>query len=71
MKNFVILVIQLCGYAFILAFFVSLANYFFGWRLGIEGAEVPAEPEFAIVILILGIIASLLGWYLDKKTPVE
>lgn len=71
MKNLIILIIQLCGYAFILAFFLSLLNYFFGWHLGIKGAEVPSDPGFAIFILILGGIFSALGWFLDKKFAVK
>lgn len=71
MKNFIVLIIQLCGYAFILAFFLSLLNYFFGWHLGIKGAEVPAEPEFAVIILVLGVVFCGLGHFLDKKVAIK
>ena len=70
MKNFVILIIQLTGFAFIIAFVLSLLNYFFDWRLGLYDAEVPGEPDFAVIILILGLILSGLGYYLNKKNPV-
>jgi hypothetical protein len=70
MKNFIILIIQLCGYAFIFAAFLSFLNYMFGWHLGYKGAEVPAEPEFAIAFLVLGLITSTLGWFLNKKLSV-
>ncbi len=67
MKNFIIVVIQIAGVAFIIAFFLSLLNYFFDWHLGMYDAEVPAEPEFAVVILVLGLVTSGLGYFLDKK----
>lgn len=70
MKNFIIVVIQLCGYAFVLVSVVSVLNYFFGWHLGFKGTEVPAEPGFAVVFLVLGVITSLVGWFLNKRFSV-
>ena len=70
MKNFLILIIQLTGFAFIMAFVLSFLNYIFDWRLGVYDAEVPGEPAFAVIILILGLILSGLGYYLNKKIPV-
>ncbi|MEZ5344358.1 MAG: hypothetical protein R2681_02275 [Pyrinomonadaceae bacterium] len=67
MKSFIIVVIQITGVAFIIACVLSLLNYFFGWRLGMYDAEVPSEPEFAVIILVLGLILSGLGYFLDKK----
>jgi len=67
MKNFIILIIQLAGYAFIIASPISALNYYFNWHLGIYDTEVPGEPGFAIFILILGLITSGVGYFLDKK----
>ncbi len=67
MKNFIILIIQLLGYAFLIASPISALNYYFKWHIGIYGAEVPGEPGFAIVILILGLIVSGVGYFLDKR----
>lgn len=69
MKNFVILIIQLCGFAFVFVSILSVVNMLTGWSLGYEGSEVPAEPEFAIVFLVLGLIFIPLGMFLDKKVP--
>jgi hypothetical protein len=70
MKNFIILIIQLCGYAFIFVAILSFLNYLFGWGLGYKGSEVPAEIEFAIAFIVLGAITSALGWFLNKKVSI-
>lgn len=67
----VIVIIQACGFAFILGFVLSLLNYQFGWHLGIHDAEVPADPAAAVVFLVLGIVMTLLGRFLDKKFSVS
>lgn len=71
MKNFVILVIQLAGYAFLIAAPISFLNYYFDWHIGIYDAEVPGEPEFAVFILILGAIVTAIGHFLDKKVSTK
>ncbi len=70
MKNFVILVIQLAGFAFVFVSIVSIVNMLTGWHLGYKGSEVPAEPEFAIVFFVLGLIVIPLGWFLNRKSSV-
>ncbi len=65
--NIVIVIIQVSGIAFVIAFFLALLNWGFGFHLGIKGAEVPAEPEAAVLFLGLGIVFILLGKFLDKK----
>ncbi len=67
----VIILIQMCGYAFIVGFVLALLNYQFGWHLGIYDAEVPADPAAAVVFLVLGIIMTILGRFLDKKFAVK
>ena len=67
MKNFVILIIQLCGFAFIFVAALSLVNLLTGWQLGYKGNEVPSDPEFAIVFLVLGLIVTPIGIFLNKK----
>jgi tellurite resistance protein TehA-like permease len=63
MKNMIALICQLVGFFLVLAFFFSLANYFFGWHLGMKGAEVPADPRAAALFLMIG-LASGSGAYL-------
>ncbi|MEZ5428204.1 MAG: hypothetical protein R2747_18180 [Pyrinomonadaceae bacterium] len=70
MKNFIILIVQLCGFAFIFVSVLSVLNYMFDLGLGYKGTEVPGEPEFAAVFLVLGLILTPLGWYLNKKVSV-
>jgi hypothetical protein len=70
MKNFIILIIQLCGFAFIFVAFLSFLNNLFGWHLGYKGSEVPADIEFAIAFLVLGLIVTPIGWFLNKKFSV-
>jgi hypothetical protein len=49
---------------------LSLLNYFFDWHLGLYETEVPGEPDFAGIILILGLVVSAVGYYLNKKASV-
>lgn len=67
MKNFIILIVQLCGFAFIFVAILSLLNNFFDLGLGYKGSEVPADIEFAIAFFILGLIFAPLGWFLNKR----
>lgn len=67
MKNFVILIIQLCGFAFIFVSLISVLNMFTGWELGYQGSEVPGDPAFAIAFLVLGLIVAPVGWFLNKR----
>jgi hypothetical protein len=68
MKNFVILIIQLCGYAFILVSILSVVNMLTGWNIGYQGAEVPGDPAFAIVFFVMGLVVTPVGMFLDKRT---
>lgn len=70
MKNFVILIIQLCGFAFIFVSILSAVNILTGWELGYQGTEVPAEPGFAIAFLVLGLIVAPIGWFLNKRVSL-
>ena len=67
LKNFVILIIQLCGFAFIFVSILSVVNILTGWELGYKGSEIPAEPAFAVAFLVLGPIVAPLGWFLNKR----
>ena len=67
MKNFVILIIQLCGFAFIFVSILSVVNMLTGWSIGYKGAEVPGEPAFAIVFLVMGLVVTPIGMFLDKR----
>lgn len=67
MKSFAVLVIQLLGYACLLAAPISFLNYYFDWNIGIYDTEVPGEPGFAIFILIFGLIVSAIGYFLNKR----
>ena len=70
MKNFVILIIQLCGFAFIFVAVLSVVNMLTGWHLGYKGSEVPDDPAFAIAFLVLGLIVAPLGWFLNKRVSL-
>jgi len=67
MKNFVILIIQLCGFAFLFVSVISLFNMLTGWHIGFKGTEVPAEPGFAIAFFVLGMIVAPVGMLLNKR----
>ncbi|MBK8147668.1 MAG: hypothetical protein IPK58_05500 [Acidobacteria bacterium] len=65
--NIVIVIIQVCGIAFIIGFVLALLNWGFGLHLGIKGAEVPGDPVAGLFFLVLGIVFTILGKFLDKK----
>ena len=70
MKNFVITVVQIAGYVFIFVAFLSLLNYLFDWHLGYRGSEVPGEPEFAAVFVVLGLVFGAGGYIWDKRAKL-
>ena len=67
MKILLIGFIQIIGIVFIIACPLSVLNYYFDWGLAVKGEEVPSDPRFAISILILGAVLSLIGWLLNRK----
>lgn len=67
MKNFVLMIIQLCGFAFIFVSLLSFLNNMFDWRLGYKGSEVPGDIEFALAFLVLGLIVAPVGWFLNRR----
>lgn len=71
MKNFLILIVQLCGFAFIFVALLSFLNFMFDWGLGYKGTEVPGEPEFAVVFLVLGLIVAPIGWFLNRRFSIQ
>lgn len=62
-----IVIVQVCGLAFVVGFVFALLNYFFGLKLGIKGAAVPADPAAGVVFLVLGVVCILAGRFLGKK----
>lgn len=67
MKFLLIGFIRIIGIVFIIACPMSLINHYFDWGLAVKGEEVPSDPRFAVSILILGVLLSLVGWILNKK----
>lgn len=57
---------RITGIVFIAICPISLINYYFDLALEIEGSKVPSDWEFAVLILIIGIFLSMIGWFLDK-----
>lgn len=67
MKNFIFMIIQLCGFAFVFVSIISVVNMLTGWELGYKGTEVPDDPAFAVAFLVLGAIVAPVGLLLSKK----
>jgi hypothetical protein len=65
--SIVIVIIQVSGVAMIIGFVLALLNWGFGWHLGLKGAEVPGDPAAAVFFLVVGLILSALGRFLDKR----
>jgi hypothetical protein len=51
----------------VIAFFCSLANYFFGWHLSLKGAEVPDDPRAALVFLGIGVLCLAVSYLISRK----
>lgn len=67
MKSMIALICQLVGVCLVLAFFFSLANYFFGWHLGMKGAEVPGDPRAAFLFLGIGLASGAGAYFLGRS----
>ncbi|NNE65649.1 MAG: hypothetical protein HKN33_03710, partial [Pyrinomonadaceae bacterium] len=46
---------------------ISVVNMLTGWGLGYKGSEVPGDPAFAVVFLVLGLIVAPIGILLSKR----
>ena len=72
MKSFLLTVTQLAGGAFVLAGIVAFVSMATGWRLGIKGAAIPADPVFGLFMVALGGLVLGLLWFFatrNKPTP--
>jgi hypothetical protein len=67
MKSMIALICQVVGFFLVLAFFFSLANYFFGWHLGMKGQEVPGDPRAAVLFLVIGLGSGLGAYVLGRS----
>ena len=71
MKNLITLICQLVGVFLVLAFFFSLANYLFGWHLGLKGQEVPGDPRAAVLFLVVGLVFGGGAYLLGRSDKVK
>jgi hypothetical protein len=67
MRNFIILALQIGFVLFVLAAILGALNYFFRLRLGLKGAEVPADLAIAGLCLLLGLISGGASLFLNRK----
>lgn len=72
MKNILLTVAQLSGGAFVLVGVVAFVNMATGWRIGLKGAAVPADPLFGLFMIALGgLVLGLLWFFSTRRTPAE
>lgn len=69
MKNLMITITQLCGGAFVLAGVLAFVNLATGWRIGLKGAAVPADPLFGVFMISLGGLVLGLLWFVGRRKP--
>jgi hypothetical protein len=63
---------QIAGGAFVLAGIAAFVNMATGWRLGIKGAAVPADPVFGLFMIALGgLVLGLLWFVATRKLPAK
>lgn len=70
MKNVLLVVTQFAGGAFVLAGILAFVNLSTGWRIGLKGAAVPADPLFGVFMISLGGLVLGLLWFVGRRTPV-
>jgi hypothetical protein len=73
MKNLLLTVTQLAGGAFVLAGILAFVNLATGWRIGLKGAALPADPVFGVFMISLGGLVLGLLWFFStrRKAPAE
>lgn len=72
MKNILLTVTQLAGGAFVLVGILAFVNMATGWRIGLKGSAVPADPVFGLFMVALGgLVLGLLWFFSTRKTPAE
>jgi hypothetical protein len=69
MKTFLVTVTQLAGGAFVLAGALAFVNLATGWRLGLKGAALPADPVFGVFMVSLGGLVLGLLWFFASRRP--
>lgn len=70
MKGFMLTVTQIAGGAFVLAGIIAFVNMATGWRLGIKGAAIPADPVFGLFMMALGgLVLGLLWFFSTRRKP--
>lgn len=69
MKTFLLTVTQLAGGAFVLAGVLAFIDLTTGWRVGLKGAAVPADPVFAVFMISLGGLVLGLLWFVASGKP--
>lgn len=67
MKNILLTVAQLSGGAFVLVGIVAFINMATGWRLGLKGAAIPADPVFGLFMIALGGLVLGLLWFFSTR----
>ncbi len=72
MKTILLTVTQLAGGAFVLAGILAFVNLATGWRLGLKGAALPADPLFGVFMISLGgLVLGLLWFFSTRKVPAK
>lgn len=67
MKNILLTVAQFCGGACVLVGVVAFVNMTTGWRLGLKGAAVPADPVFGLFMIAAGGLVLGLLWFFSTR----
>ncbi len=72
MKNILLTVAQLSGGAFVLVGVIAFVNMATGWRIGLKGAAIPADPVFGLFMVALGgLVLGLLWFFATRKAPAK
>lgn len=68
MKNILLTVTQLSGGAFVLVGVIAFVNMATGWRIGLKGAAIPADPLFGLFMVALGGLVLGLLWFFSTRS---
>lgn len=72
MKNVLLTIAQLSGGAFVLVGIIAFVNMATGWRIGLKGASIPADPLLGLFMIALGgLVLGLLWFFSTRKAPAK
>lgn len=71
MKNFLLLLLQIVGFACGLGFVGWIFNRFFGFSVGAKGVVIPTEWEAGIAFLVVAVICFAIVYFVGRENKLK